>query len=108
MYIWGIPKSRGTIWGVLIIRITRYWGLYWVPLFWEITIHIYIYIEEDRIQRAALKDFVGMATRVRDNSLFCGRTSMSWGLGFRRPRTGSVGPFTCHPSWPSACAASKE
>ena len=26
---WGVPKIRGTILGVLIIRIVVYWGLYW-------------------------------------------------------------------------------
>ena len=36
--IWGFPKSRGTILGVPIIRIIVFWGLYWVPLFWEPTI----------------------------------------------------------------------
>ena len=30
--IWGFPKIRGTIFGVPIIRIIVYWGLYWSPL----------------------------------------------------------------------------
>ena len=34
--IWGFPKIRGTILGVLIIRTIIFWGLYW--LFREITI----------------------------------------------------------------------
>ena len=29
--IWGFPESRGTILGVLIIRIIVYGGLYWGP-----------------------------------------------------------------------------
>ena len=33
----GVPKIRGTILGVPIIRTVVYWGLYWVPL-WETTI----------------------------------------------------------------------
>ena len=36
--IWGFPKIRGTFFGVPIIRIIVFWGLYWVPLFWETTI----------------------------------------------------------------------
>ena len=36
--IWGFPKIRGTILGVPIIRTIVFGGLYWVPLFWEITI----------------------------------------------------------------------
>ena len=30
----GVPKIRGTILGVLIIRIIVFWGLYWGPLIW--------------------------------------------------------------------------
>ena len=30
--IWGFPKIRGTFWGVPIIRIILYWGLFWGPL----------------------------------------------------------------------------
>ena len=30
--IWGVPKIRGTILGVPIIRIIIFWGLYWGPL----------------------------------------------------------------------------
>ena len=29
---WGFPEIRGTLFGVAIIRIIIYWGLYWVPL----------------------------------------------------------------------------
>ena len=29
--IWGLPKIRGTILGVPIIRIIVFWGLYWGP-----------------------------------------------------------------------------
>ena len=29
----GFPKIRGTLLGVLIIRIIVFWGLYWGPLF---------------------------------------------------------------------------
>ena len=29
--MWGFPKIRGTIWGVPIIRIIVFWGLYWGP-----------------------------------------------------------------------------
>ena len=36
--IWGVPKIRGTSLGVLILRTIVFWGLYWVPLFWETTI----------------------------------------------------------------------
>ena len=33
--IWGFPKIRGTILGVLmIIRIVVFWCLYWGPLIW--------------------------------------------------------------------------
>ena len=31
-YMWGFPKIRGTILGVLIIRTIVFWGLYWGPL----------------------------------------------------------------------------
>ena len=31
-YIWGFPKIRGSILGVLIIRNIVYWGPYWGPL----------------------------------------------------------------------------
>ena len=34
---WGFPKIMGTFLGVPVIRIVVYWGLYWVPLFWETT-----------------------------------------------------------------------
>ena len=27
----GFPKIRGTIWGVPVIVITLFWGLYWGP-----------------------------------------------------------------------------
>ena len=30
--IWGLPKIRGTILGVPIIRTIVFWGLYWGPL----------------------------------------------------------------------------
>ena len=30
--IWRFPKIRGTLLGVLIIRVTVYWGLYWGPI----------------------------------------------------------------------------
>ena len=30
--IWGFPKIRGTILGILIIGIIVFWGLYWGPL----------------------------------------------------------------------------
>ena len=30
--ILGFPKSRGTLLGLPIIRITIFWGLYWGPL----------------------------------------------------------------------------
>ena len=30
--IWGFPKIRGTLLGVLIIRIIVFWGLHWGPL----------------------------------------------------------------------------
>ena len=37
--IWGSPKIRDTILGVLITRIIVFWGPYWGPLiFWETTI----------------------------------------------------------------------
>ena len=29
--IWRIPKTRGTLLGVPILRIIVYWGLYWGP-----------------------------------------------------------------------------
>ena len=32
MDIWGFPKVRGTFFGVPIMRITIFWGLYWGPL----------------------------------------------------------------------------
>ena len=32
LYGLGFPKIRGTILGVLIIRIIVFWGLYWGPL----------------------------------------------------------------------------
>ena len=31
-FIWGFPEIRGTLFGVPIIRIIVYWGLYWGPL----------------------------------------------------------------------------
>ena len=30
--IWGLPKIRGTLLGVPIIRTIVYWGLHWGPL----------------------------------------------------------------------------
>ena len=33
MYIWGFPKIRGPLLGVLVIRTVVYWGLYWGPLY---------------------------------------------------------------------------
>ena len=32
LLVWGFPKIRGTILGVLTIRIIVYWGLYLGPL----------------------------------------------------------------------------
>ena len=29
--MWGFPRIRGTLLGVLIIRTIVYWGLYWGP-----------------------------------------------------------------------------
>ena len=34
----GFPEIRGTLLGVPIIRTIVFWGLYWVPFFWETTI----------------------------------------------------------------------
>ena len=41
----GVPKIRGTLLGVPIIRIIVYLGLSWVPLFWEATRCAYISIQ---------------------------------------------------------------
>ena len=38
MPIWELPKIRGTLLGVPIIRMIIFWGPYWGPLFWESTI----------------------------------------------------------------------
>ena len=37
--IWEFPKIRGTVLGVPILRTIVFGALYWVPLFWETTIH---------------------------------------------------------------------
>ena len=39
VYIWGLPKIRGSYLGVPIIRTIVFWGLYWGPLFWETPIY---------------------------------------------------------------------
>ena len=31
-HVWEFPKIRGTLLGVLIIRIIIFWGLHWGPL----------------------------------------------------------------------------
>ena len=38
--IWGFPKTRGTFFGVPILRILVFWGLYWGPPIWG-KYHIY-------------------------------------------------------------------
>ena len=41
--IWGLPKIRGTILVVPIIRTIVYWGLYWGPLILG-SYHIGVYV----------------------------------------------------------------
>ena len=41
--VWGFPKIRGTALVIPIIRLTVYWGLYWVPLFSETTIYLMVW-----------------------------------------------------------------
>ena len=41
-----VSHNSGYLFGVPIIRTIVFWGLYWVPLFWEITIRFQIWPEE--------------------------------------------------------------
>ena len=51
----GFPKIKGTILGVLIIRVIIFWGLYWGPLFWETTKSQFARKKLDKVQKKVRK-----------------------------------------------------